>query len=230
MKAAVLFDSAEEDTRRNRPKLCGQEIYLYALKTFYIHSDIDHIFYLCGYEDALAPMLRHISAWKRESGINKPVTVLRGIRSFTQIWPRIPRDGQGGPKLYVIHDVRFPMATGEMITDAVRMAQEYGVCMFSGDVEDELYQIDRGRLEVLRNTRYLRYPAAVAADSPALHRLDEPRLILEELAHYEPYLCEDTGENIPVYGRWDMEKAEAVMRSRDGRLQNAFTGPGGAVV
>ena len=208
MNAAILFDSAEEDTSLNHPRLLGQELYTYALKACYINSSIDRIFLLCKHTGAQPDVLRDIFIWQEEYDMHKQVTVLRGIRSVAQLWLHMLQSKQDVPDVYVFHDIRFPMVTGEMIVHAAEAAREHGIFAFCGA------QMGKGADIWAENVSDLKYPVAVKADSHVLHCLEEPRQILKELFYQEPYLCENPKENIPVYNRREIERAERILQAR----------------
>ncbi len=222
MTAAILFDSADEDTRVNHPAINGREVYLYALETFYAHDDIDCVIYACQSQDTSAYPTMQLLGQDGKNDMDKPLVIACGIRYIPQLWLHILQKAEEKPEMYVFHDVRFPLVTGRMVTEVVEKAKEHGMAMFTGDVEGDIYQV-RGRkagngygsgLEPLRQLKYLRFPAAVRADSPALHCLDIPGRILEDLSCHEPYLCQGAEDSIPVYSAGDIKAAEAALRRR----------------
>lgn len=220
MTAAILFDSADEDTRINHPAINGREVYQYALETFYAHNDISCVIYACQSQDtSIYPTVRFLGR-DGKYDMNKPFVVVYGVRHISQLWLHILQKVERRPEMYIFHDVRFPLVTEKLITEAAEKAREYGAAMFTGDVKGDIYQM-QGRkvcngsgsaIEPLQKLKYLRFPAAVRADNPALHCLDLPGRILEDLACHKPYLCQGAEESIPVYSVGDIRAAEAALR------------------
>lgn len=222
MTAAILFDSADEDTRINHPAINGREVYLYALETFYAHNDISCVIYACQSQDTTTYPTVRFFVRDRKCDMDKPFVIACGVRHIPQLWLHILQKVEKRPEMYVFHDVRFPLVTGGMVTEVTEKAREYGAAMFTGDVEGDIYQV-QGRkvcngyesaLEPLRKLKYLRFPAAVRADNPALHCLDLPGRILEDLSSHKPYLCQGAEDSIPVYSAGDIKAAEAALRMR----------------
>lgn len=96
-------------------------------------------------------------------------------------------------RVYLFHDVRFPLVTNALISDVLEEAKEHKVAMITGKVESDAYHATDGRIEVVKNPRYLLFPDAVKADYHALECLCDRRQMLQDLSYCESFLYDDKG-------------------------------------
>ena len=135
MNVAILFDGTEAMEVRADMLLAGKKLYSYSLKAFYLHPVIDYIVILWSGCKVGLQIEKDIERWKAEYGVDKPVRVESGTVDLRHIRFPFSGDLNGIEKwkidLYVLHDVRYPFVTMDMICRVTQKAAIYGAAVLS---------------------------------------------------------------------------------------------------
>lgn len=205
MNVAVLFDSVEDGEVRADALLVGKRLYSRSLKVFYLHPCIDHIVMVWHGSENVMDVERHIKNWKVEYGIDKPVRICRGKEELRKAM-ELENDGRGrrDVELYVLHDIRYPLVTADMIYRVAEKAALYGVAVTAEEIRDDLVVWKEQRALDVGKFRYAKYPVAVRAGD------GEPEdvigvmgdRILEKCIECKPFLCRQENKN-PFVSTWN---------------------------
>lgn len=215
MNVAVLFNIADDREIGSDTELAGKELYRYALKTFYFHPCIDCIVLVLHDSENAAYAEKYIENWKAASGVGKPVKIYSEIPVQRQVLPGGAEGNERvGVNLYVLHDVRYPFVSPEMIYRVVEKAALYGAAVTVGEVKDGLAACTGQEVSETEGLRYARYPAAVVAGYEMMKEPGGTEGILRKCAGYGSYLCGTHAWN-PFISTWEaVEMAEAVLRMK----------------
>lgn len=215
MNAAILFDTEADGEAGMDTLLAGKELYSYSLKTFYLHPCIDYIVIIRHGKGVIAHTDKYIECWKAEYGINKPIRVYQESQDLRKILDGMKRGGMFHIELYVLHDIRYPFVTPDMIYRTTEKAALYGIAVMAGEIRDDLVPYS-GQEECgghgMMGIRYARYPVAVRAGHGILDGLGEVAGVLQKCTAGKPYLCTSPDKNMFVGGLDGTELAEAVLR------------------
>lgn len=215
MNIAVLFNAAEDGDVGTDVLLAGKELYCYSLKTFYLHPCIDYIAVMWMDVENTGNIRGHIEKWRKESSTDKPVKIYQENQELWQILSEFERgmdeNGKHDAGVYVLHDVRYPFVTANMIYKVVEKAALYGIAVTDGKVRDDLIVCLGQEMLLNEDLRYVKYPVAVQVGHKMLGRVTGIAALLDRCIEGKPYLCNWKDWNPLVSNDEDIKKAEAIL-------------------
>jgi len=216
MNVAILFDGTEAMEVRADMLLAGKKLYSYSLKAFYLHPVIDYIVILWSGCKVGLQIEKDIERWKAEYGVDKPVRVESGTVDLRHIRFPFSGDLNGIEKwkidLYVLHDMRYPFVTMDMICRVTQKAAIYGAAVLSEAVEDVMLVCSGQDVLEGGNLRYVKFPAAFRAEDEMLDILEDVAGALVKCAGVRAYLCDAMEWNPFVCTLEALEMAESISR------------------
>lgn len=198
MNVAVLYDSVEDGEAREDALFAGKELYSRSLKVFYLHPCINYIVIIWYGSEKMMDAEKYIQNWKAEYGVDKPVRICRGNEELWQVM-ELEKGGRGrrNVELYVLHDIRYPFVTTEMIYRVAEKAALYGVAVTVEEIKDDLVVWREQRELDTGNLRYVKYPVAVRAGHREMKEVMGIMTdrILEKCIKCKPFLCSQKDKN-----------------------------------
>lgn len=219
MNTAVLYDANQKAQAGFAELLAGRPLYSYSLKRFYLHSNIDSIVFVWGQEEASGQIIHDIETWKKEYGISKPVWIFHEAETLSKIVRQLKKKDEEKTDLFILHDIRYPFVTDDMIHVVQQKAAVYGLAVMAECIDENISFAEnmastsgQGRLEP-ENFCCMKFPAAVRSDNHLLQENIVLEKISQKIAENRPYLCRLSDRNPAVYSREELELAEAVMKA-----------------
>lgn len=211
MNVAVLFDT-EQKLHREGNILAGKELFQYSFRQCYLNPEIDHVITVGLDEDAVFAYADNL---KKELLLEKPVSILSDKSAWRE---------KDGAELYVFHDIRYPLVTGEMLNRVMQKAALYGSCITAEMSPEENLARNDGKgnasWEALDTKQIcmMKYPAAVRNDSAVFkewNRILQIEDWLTVLGKQQPYLCEGGKHYRKVCTKEAAELAEAMLSIKE---------------
>lgn len=214
MNIAILFDSMEDNSITPETLLCGQEMYLYSVKQMLIHPDIDAIIMAWREKETAKNAYERITHWK-EAGLimkEKEIRILHGTQNIQEILAYLDKSLREEINTYVLHSIRYPLLTQEMIDRVLKNAETNGIAVTTQQPDEELVTGHDQRSLSQADYRIIKYPVAIRNDHVALESLWSFPNILQKIADCHPVMCETESRNIAIACPEDRELAEAVIQ------------------
>ena len=217
MNVAILYDTAWE-AEKAQQLLAGEPIFAYSLKQCYQHPEIDGIAVILGEKEEA--VINCVNSIKEENAVEKPIWIFPAKTRLQTILSELPEKITEQIELYLLHDIRYPFVTKEMIDKVLQKAAMHGNAAVMVRPSEQLFvQTDTAtegaREELEYNTLcFMKYPAAIRGDSQALSKLEQQENVLKMLGTEKAHQCEINGRYVKVCTKEDTELAEAILRIR----------------
>lgn len=219
MNIAIIFDSMEDNSITPETMLCGQEMYLYCVKQVLIHPAIDAIIMAWREKETAKNAYERITQWK-EAGLiteEKEIRILHGTENIQEIFAYLGKSLPAKINTYVLHSIRYPLITQEMIDCVLQNVETNGIAVTTQRSDDELVTGHDQRILSNADYRIIKYPAAIQGNNIVLESLWSFPNILQKMADCHPVMCETENRNIAIACPEDWELAEAVIKIKNDR-------------